>query len=105
MITVSIGGMGVPAERASDGWIRQMMEDAGKRGVPLCVTVRIQDPDANLTLTTPGCGGAGGGYHNPNATEQRIVDAWNRRGFGRGVFTPGDLRAFLNELARLLQRP
>lgn len=101
MITVSIGGMRVQVEKASDGWVNQMIADARKRGVALCVQVHVDVPGANVRLTTPGCSGSGGG-RQPNTTERRIIDAWNHRGLGSGQFTPGDLRAFLNELARLI---
>lgn len=101
MINVSIGGMSVAIEKASDGWINQMIVDARKRGVSLCVQVSINLPSVQLGLSTPACAGGGGGSRPPNQVERRIIEAWNRRGLGVGEFTPGDLRAFLNELARL----
>ncbi|MFN2397824.1 MAG: hypothetical protein ABR543_04160 [Gemmatimonadaceae bacterium] len=102
MITVSIAGMSVPFEKASEGWINQMIADARKRGVSLCIRVSINVPAARILLSTPGCGGGGGGSRPPNETEHRIFEAWNRRGLGQGTFTPGDLRAFLQDLGRLI---
>lgn len=102
MITIAIGGMSVPVEKASEGWINQMLAEARKQGVPACVQVMISDPAAAMTLATPGCGGGGGGGRRPNSLEQRILDAWQRRGLGSGRFAPGELIAFLRELARLI---
>jgi hypothetical protein len=84
MITVSIGGMSVPVEKAREGWINQMIAEARRRGVALCIQVSVQVPTAHVTVITPACGGGGGGGWTPNATERRIVDAWNRRGLGTG---------------------
>ena len=93
--------MAVAVEKASDGWINQMIADARKRGVSLCVQVSVQAPGANVALATPGCGGGGGGGRMPNDVERRILDAWNKRGLGSGELHPGELRAFLNDLSRL----
>ena len=101
MITVTIGGMSVPLDKAGEGWVNQMIEDSRKRGVPLCVQVAVSLPGIQLALSTPGCGGSLGGSRQATPTEARIIDAWNRHGLGAGTFAPGDLRAFLNDLARL----
>ena len=101
MINVSIGGMTVPVEKASEGWINQMIVEARKRGASLCIQVGINIPGIQVSLATPGCGGFGGGGRQANGAEQRIIDAWNRRGLSSGDITPGALRAFLNDLARL----
>jgi len=102
MITVTIGEMSVVPEKASEGWINQMFEDARKRGVPLCVQVSVNVPEAQVTLASQGCGGGGGGSRPPNDRERRIIDAWRRRGLSGDALRPGELRSFLNELARLV---
>jgi hypothetical protein len=102
VVTVSIGGMSVAVEKASEGWVNQMIAEARKRGMPLCIQVSVHTPEAQVVLSTPGCGAGGGSGRAPNDSERRIFDAWNRRGLGRGDFTPGDLRAFLNDLSRLV---
>jgi hypothetical protein len=101
MITISIGGMTVSAEKAGEGWLNQMIIDARKRGVPLCVQVNIDVPTAQLSLSTPGCGRTGGGVRPPTATESRIIEEWNRRGLNQPEIHPGELRAFLSDLGRL----
>ena len=101
MISVSIGGMSVPVEKAGEGWINQMIVEARKNGASICIRVSVNVPGAQVGLSTPGCGGGGGGGRMPNDTERRIIEDWNRRGLGQGNIHPGELRAFLNELARL----
>jgi hypothetical protein len=101
VITVTIAGMTVDGGTASDRWINQMIAEARKQGLPICVRVEIRDPAANVNLATPGCGARGGG-RPPNDLERRIVEAWTRRGLSSGDFSPGQLHAFLNETARLV---
>ncbi len=94
--------MTVPIEKASEGWINQMFEEARKKGIALCVQVNVQVPNANMALATPGCGLGGGGDRAPNSVEQQIFDAWSRRGLAQGSLHPGELRAFLNDLGRII---
>src|SRR5687768_13205373 len=101
MISVTIGGMTVPIEKASQGWINQMFEEARKRGASLCIQVSVQTANANVALATPGCGVGGGGGRPPNPVEKRILDAWQRRKLSDGLPHPGELQAFLNDLGRL----
>ena len=101
MITITIAGMSVPAGQASEAWIAQMLAEGQKRGVP-CVQVSVSEPGVQLALSNPlGCGGGGGGGRQPNAIEQKVIDAWNRR-VGSGRFSPGDLRAFAQDVMRIL---
>lgn len=101
MITVTIGGMTIPVEQVSEGWINQMISESRRRHTSLCIQVSVQVASAQMTLSTPGCGGGVGGSRPPNPTEQRIFDAWKRKGLHNGDFNPGDFRSFLSELARL----
>lgn len=101
MITVSIGGMSVPIERASEGWINQMIVDARKRGALVCIQVGIDVPGAQFSLSTQGCRRGSSGGWQPNTVETRIIAAWNRRGLNEVDIHPGNLRAFLSDLGRL----
>ena len=101
MINISIGGATFPIERVSEGWVNQMVAEARRLHQPLCVRVDVQEPDVHVILTTPGCSGGGGGGRAPNKKERRILDEWVRRGMQSGEFSPGQLQAFLRELARL----
>ena len=102
MVTVTINGMSVPAERVSEGWVNQMIAESHRRHTALCLQVSIDDPSAQILFSTPGCGGAGRGTNTWNDKERRIIEGWNRRGLGGAVISPGDLRAFLNDVSRLL---
>lgn len=102
MITVSIGGMAIPIEKVSQGWVNQMIAEAKKRNVPLCVQVNIQTPEAQVSLASGGCPPGGGGFRSPNRVEARIIEAWRRRRLSDAEINPGELRAFLNDIARLM---
>jgi hypothetical protein len=102
VIKVTIAGMSVEAGKASEGWVNQMLAEARKTGAALCVRIEVQQPPIQMVLATPGCGGGGAGGRQPNEQERRIFDAWNKRGLGSGSFSPGELRSFLNDLARIM---
>jgi hypothetical protein len=101
VITVSIGGASFPLERVSEGWVNQMISEARRLNQSLCVRIDVQEESAHVVLSTPGCGTGGGGGRMPTPTERRILDEWNRRGLNSNEFSPGQLQAFLRELARL----
>ena len=104
MITVTIAGMPVDGRQASEGWVNQMIAESRRQGTPLCVRVEIQAPPvAQIVLSTPGCVGGGGGNRPPNEVERRLFDAWSKRGLNSGEFSPGELRAFLNEAERAVR--
>ena len=102
MITVTIAGMAVDARKASEGWVNQMVAEARRQGTQVCVRVEIQQPPVHVLLATPGCSAGGGGGRAPNEAERRIIEAWNKRGLGSGEFSPGQLRAFLNDVEHLV---
>ena len=99
MISITIGGMSVPADQASDAWIAQMLAEQQKRQVPACVRVSVQAPGVQVSLATPACGGSGGG-RQANEREQPIIAAWLRSGLQEGRVTPHEIRAFLRDVAR-----
>jgi hypothetical protein len=102
MITVSIGGMTVPIEQTSEGWINQMIADARRHQIPLCIRVNIEVPTAHVALSSGACPGSAGGGRMPNAVERQILNSWTKRGLANNVVHPGELRSFLNELSRLI---
>ena len=102
MITVTIGGMSVPANSAGEGWVNQMISEAKKRRESVCVQVSVNEPGVQLMLATPACGSSGGGGRLANDRERRIIDAWAHRRLNESSFNPGDVRAFINDLARLI---
>jgi hypothetical protein len=86
---------------AEEGWITQQIIGRRGAGERVCVTVGIHTSDVNAGLSTPGCA-FGGGSRQPNDDEARIIDLWDRRGLNDPNFAPGNLIAFLHQLARLL---
>jgi hypothetical protein len=102
MVTVTIGGMSVPATNAGEGWVNQMISETRKRHESVCVQVSVNEPGVQLMLATPACGSSGGGVRLPNERERRIIDAWARRRLNEASFSPGDVGAFINDLARLI---
>ena len=102
MINVTIAGATYPLEQVSEGWVSQMVVEARKSGRPICVHVQVREPGAQVDLITAGCGGGGGGGRPPNDLERRIFAEWEKRKLQSGEFPPGQLQAFLKELARLL---
>jgi hypothetical protein len=101
MIRVAIGGSDVDIAEASPEWINQQINRRRADGVAVCVRVAINQADINVGLTTPTCGGGGGG-RAPNERERRIMELWNERGLNQNDFSGGNLVAFLRQLQRLL---
>ena len=104
IITVKIGSQ----ERQWDSyreieesWIIGQLQSARQAGQSVCVDVRLRSPDIHLALTTPTCGGSGGG-RRPNAHEQRVIDLWHERGLSSPSVAPGQVIAFLSQLRNLL---
>jgi hypothetical protein len=94
--------MAVDGRQASEGWLNQMIAEARRQGTSLCVRVEIQQPPVHIVLATAGCGGSGGGGRPPNDAERRLFEAWRKRGLSTGEFSPGQLRAFLNDIERII---
>lgn len=102
MIKVTIAGATYPLEQVSEGWVSQMVVESRKSGRPICVHIQVREPGAQVDLITAGCGGGGGGGRPPNDLERRIFAEWEKRKLQSGEFPPGQLQAFLQELARLI---
>jgi hypothetical protein len=104
MITVRIAGQERQwndPDDAEEGWITQQIGGRRAAGERVCVTVGIHTSYVNVGLSTPGCASGGGG-RRPNDDEARIIDLWERRGLNDPNFAPGNIVAFLGQLARLL---
>jgi hypothetical protein len=101
MITVSIAGECRQLEDASESWITQKIERRRRDGMTVCVQVAIQLSGLMMTLSTPGCGAAGGGGRLPNDNEREVFALWDKLGLNRSDFAPGNLIAFLKQFRRL----
>jgi len=95
MITVWIGGNSRELGAISEGWIKEQVGRCRDENAPVCIRVEIQCRLANMTLTTPGCGGRGGGGRMPNSVEKRIFDLWDTWKLSTLSFSASDLIGFL----------
>lgn len=97
MIRVSIAGDEKILSDASPDWITQQIERRRKDGLVVCVAVSIQTAELAMRLSTPECGGGGGG-RAPNAQEARVFALWNQLGLNSTGWAPGNVVAFLKRL-------
>lgn len=101
MISISVGDQRVLLEDFRDNWLFEQVERASERTGPVCARVDIDHGPVKLALTTPGCGGGGGG-RPPRLQEAKIIEHWNNRGLSRPGWSPGELIRFLADLGNLL---
>lgn len=102
MSTVKIGSSEQPLENADESWINNQINGRRRDGETVCVLVRLKEDPVDLILSTPNCGGGGGGSRLPNAQEERIIELWNKHGLNQREFQGGNLVAFLKQLRRIL---
>ena len=79
MTLVKIGGL----EREFDGnirWVQEQFDGRRNEGQSVCVRVSIKCGDIDFTLSTPGCGGGGGGVVHPRQLGQQGHAGQRRRG-------------------------
>ena len=84
-----------------ESWITEQLHRSREAGRTVCLVVRLQIPEINLSLATSSCSGGGGG-RRANAQEQRIIDLWHERGLSNSSPAPGQVIAFLSRLRHLL---
>ena len=86
---------------ASESWINDQLNRRRRDGQNVCVQVSVQAGGVQLVLSTPGCGGGGGG-RQATPREMDILDLWNKLHLNQAGFTGGNLVAFLKQLGRLV---
>lgn len=101
MITIRIGNETKNYSDATESWIAQQVNRRRQDGQNICVDILINTSGLNIRLTTPGCGGGGGG-RQPTDREQRLFDLWGKHGLNGANFTGGNLVAFLKQLKQVL---
>lgn len=101
MILVKIGGF----EREFDGnarWVQEQFDGRRNEGQSVCVRVTIKCGDIDFTLSTPGCGGGGGGMGRSfTAGEEKALELWRDAKLDNPGFTSGNVVSFLQRLKRL----
>jgi hypothetical protein len=100
MITVRIGNAERPLKGATEAWITEQIDRCGNVGV--CLQVRIKEPQLDMTLSTPGCGGAGGNGRDRflDDHEARVFELWERMHMDSAALSAGNIAAFLRQLER-----
>lgn len=103
MVTILIGNESRSFRESSESWINQTINQLMAQGRIVCVRVKIEEKDIQLSLKTPTCQtGSLGGGRPPNQVEQQIIELWIKHGLTKPLFTGGDLIAFLKQLEHIL---
>lgn len=101
-VRVIIGTESRPLSDAREDWINEQVRRRSAEGA-VCVRVKVEGPDIDLVLSTPGCPtGGGGGYRRPTYLESDVLALWEGRGLLERGFSGGNLVAFLSQLRRLV---
>lgn len=101
-VRVIIGTESRPLSDAREDWINEQVRRRSAEGA-VCVRVRVEGSDVDLTLSTPRCPtGGGGGYRTLTDLEREVLDLWERRGLRGPDFNGGHVNAFLKQLRRLV---
>lgn len=98
MIRVSIADDERILQEASPDWISQQIERRRRDGLPVCVVVTINAGELSMRLSTPECGGGGGG-RAPTPEEAKILSLWGKRGLNQFGWQAGNVIAFLKQLS------
>ena len=101
MSTISIGQSQRNLEDASESWIASQVNGRKHDGQAVCVQIQLKTAGLDMMLSTPQCGGGGGG-RPPNPKELEIFELWNSRHMNQQNWEVGNLIAFLKQLNRLI---
>jgi hypothetical protein len=99
MIKIRIGDAEKDFASADEHWINQQISRRREDGQTVCVKVTVHEGDLNIVLSTPTCGGAGGG-RPPGPQEKEMFSLWKQKGLDNADFTGADLVAFLKQIKR-----
>jgi hypothetical protein len=101
MINVYVGSDFRALQDADQHWLCNEINGRRHDGQPVCVRVRVKEGPLDMTLSTPGCAGGGGG-RAPNDQEAKVFDLWKNLHLNEVGFSCGNVHAFLVQLRRLL---
>jgi len=102
-ITVTVGDLSGSLGQLDENAITNQVNKRRATGTAVCVLVRVSEPGAgvDMVLSSPGCGGGGGG-RAPNAKEAALFALWAKHHLDTNMFSGGDVIAFLKQLQRAL---
>lgn len=101
MIEITINEEKQKLSEINPDWIHRQIKGRENDGIPVCVTIRINEPGVDLVLSCGECGSSGGGGRKPNIEEQRIFSLWDRFDCGKKPINTGQLVAFLKQLENI----
>lgn len=103
MYKIQIGSNEKQLNEASESWINHQVQERRQSGQPVCARITLKNDCVDMILSTPQCGGAGGGGgRQPRCKESEIFALWNDRHLNQNDWAAGNLIAFLKQLRRLL---
>lgn len=102
IIKIRIGQSEKDLKDATESWINHQVQERAHDGRPVCVQITVKCPGIDIILSTPQCGGGGGGFRQPNPKEHEIFEIWNCRHLDQNNWEVGNLLAFLKQLFRLV---
>ena len=102
MRTIKIGNDERLLSEADAQWITQEINGRRQNGSAVCVIVAIKTDGLDVRLSTPACGGAGGGGRQPTNREQAVFDLWHKHKLNDSDFSPGGVIAFVKQVAQFL---
>lgn len=98
MLAVRINGVEQIGDDIEFSWIAQQIGRRREAGQVVCVEVRIQYPEVELRLSTPGCAGGAGNPRPLTREELRLVDSWRKFGLDRDDFLVKSLVEYIRML-------
>lgn len=101
MIRVIVGGIDRDLSEVTVPWLREHIEGARARGIPLCVQVTIKSGDIDMILSTPDCAITPGPSRQARPKEQELFDLWEKHRLDTNSFPVGELNAFLAAIKKL----
>src|ERR1700722_4417719 len=101
MYTVKIGSNEKPLNEVTESWVVHQVHERRENNQSVCAQVILKDSSVDMILSTPACGGGGGG-REPNHKEHEILRLWNVRHLNVQDWAVGELIAFLKQLSKLL---
>src|SRR5689334_14759491 len=102
MVKVFVGNDEMDWKSIDQHWLCNQISRRRDDGQEVCVRVRIEEPNVNLALSTPGWSSFGGGGRPPNHREREVIDLWDKLHLNERQYTCGNVNAFLQQLHRFV---